>query len=357
MLSTLRLKWPLGQTILLAFLLMLPLAGLAEVIFRSEFVRELLSVPEADHPAEQTVQPQDQLKWERLEQLVEEQGEIDCLFLGSSRLSYNIKPDVFEEAYQAQTGQPIHCFNYGGLLGSGSIVQEANLIVDRYQPDFLIISIESFALDDQIQNRTRATRETNQSIEPGPIGQWLNQHSLAYRYYTTLSSRPQPASSPASGQSWSAQVMSPDGYIPYKISSDSPIEPPTQRLIDDYRRFTPYRILPDNLVKVMELQAQVPILLLELPVHPTLMYFFENGVDTYREMWIEPVETIAARRGTPFWQTSSLEIIPEEGWGDRSRLNPVGAEIFSRWLGGQVGQAAAGGSLQISPGSDRTEQP
>ena len=147
MLTTLRLKWPLGQTLLLAFLFLLPMVGLAEALFRSKLLRE--SFP--DNPAGQAAKPQAELRWERLEQLVEEQGKIDCVFLGSSQLSYAIKPDVFEESFEAQTGQRIHCFNYGGLYGSAAIVQEAELILDHYGPDFLIIPIDGFSVDEQIE--------------------------------------------------------------------------------------------------------------------------------------------------------------------------------------------------------------
>jgi hypothetical protein len=345
-----------GQTILLAFLLLLPIAGLAEALFRSEAIQELLAGPDAQ---QQTVQPLDKLRWERLEQLVEEQGNIDCIFLGSTRLSYTVKPDLFEKAFEAQTGQPIHCFNYGGLVGTATVAQESNLILDRYQPDFLIISTESFAIDDQLQDQAAARLGVQLSADPGPAAKWLDQHSAAYRYYTFLGSAPaQAASSPTTEENWRlAQGMSPDGFIPYGTGSSGPIQPPSQKSINAYRRFTPPHVSPEKLIQVMELQTRVPVLLLELPIHPTVMDFFEDGVDTYRKVWVEPVEQVAARRGIPFWQTHAQDIIPEEGWASRSRLTPQGAEIFSRWLGEQVGQAAAGGSLQISPDSDRTTQP
>jgi hypothetical protein len=46
-------------------------------------------------------------------------------------------------------------------------------------------------------------------------------------------------------------------------------------------------------------------------------------------------------------QTSSKQQIPEAGWWDAAHMNAIGAEIFSKWLGEQVGKAVRKGTIAL----------
>ena len=358
MLSTLRLRWPLGQTLLLAISLLLPMAGIAEAIFRADIVQGQVAGPDLTSPAGQFATPHFELKWNRLARMVEQEGEIDCVFLGGNMLSNDLQPGVFERAFQRQTGQSIRSFNFGDLEGPNAVLLAAEFILEHYDPELIIISTNSFSYEDQARTQHQAGLE-DQLAEP--ITNWLRENSMAYRYYASLQQmQPQPRQLPI----WAEfveqldQTMWPDGFIPYEFPPpQGPLGPPEERLIQTYQQFTPPHVRPDSLAGVMALQKRVPILLVELPVHSTLMYYFKGGAATYQALMLDPVDNVAARHGVPFWHTSALEIVPEEGWGNRSRLNPAGAEIFSRWLGTEVGRAVQEGRLEISSGPDRTGQP
>jgi hypothetical protein len=44
--------------------------------------------------------------------------------------------------------------------------------------------------------------------------------------------------------------------------------------------------------------------------------------------------------GIPYIRTNQFEIIPVDGWWNENHLNLKGANIFSWWLGEQIGSLA-----------------
>ena len=75
------------------------------------------------------------------------------------------------------------------------------------------------------------------------------------------------------------------------------------------------------------------------------MYFFSNGEEDY-EQGTALLQDHAARLGMAFWSTMQLDLIPENGWKDWHHLNYIGAPVFSRWLGEQLGKAVNQGLLE-----------
>src|SRR5579871_563893 len=85
-----------------------------------------------------------------LDALVQKQGPIDCIFIGSSMVHRGINPEVFSDAYKAQTGKDIHCYNFG-LLGAteSSLSPVAKILLERYKPKLLVYGVTPASLDDR----------------------------------------------------------------------------------------------------------------------------------------------------------------------------------------------------------------
>jgi hypothetical protein len=107
------------------------------------------------------------------------------------------------------------------------------------------------------------------------------------------------------------------------------------------RIFAPYQMLDENLdalEAIMEYnESTTQVILVEMPVSDGLYYFFGNGEADY-DTFIARVGELADQHQVPFWRTEPLDSIPDNGWSDYSHLNVAGAEIFSKWLGEQVGR-------------------
>jgi hypothetical protein len=92
-------------------------------------------------------------------------------------------------------------------------------------------------------------------------------------------------------------------------------------------------------------QLGSPVILVEMPVSDGLYYFFGNRESDYNR-FLTRVGELATLHQVPFWQTEPLDFIPDNGWVDYTHLNKTGAEIFSTWLGQQVGRAEHQGSIK-----------
>jgi hypothetical protein len=99
---------------------------------------------------------------------------------------------------------------------------------------------------------------------------------------------------------------------------------------------------PENLAALKQLiqlqNDQLQVLVVEMPVPPTYMYFFGQGQQDYQR-FINQLDMTTTAHATAFWPTTSLSLIPEQGWVDYSHLNTNGAAVSSDWLGQQVGAA------------------
>ena len=102
----------------------------------------------------------------------------------------------------------------------------------------------------------------------------------------------------------------------------------------------------EGLESIMEYtDLGISVILVEMPVADGLYYFFGNRELDYSR-FVTQVDSLARRHQVPFWQTEPLDFIPDNGWVDYSHLNKAGAEVFSKWLGQQVGRAEQQGRIK-----------
>ncbi len=131
--GTLQVTRACGKTLGLAILLVALAWGGSEVVLRL-----LAALSFIQPPSLGSLNAELDVKLPLLDRMAKE-GEIDCLFFGSSQFDSAADPQVFSRAYAELTGQPLRCFNFSlGTLTAQPAGQLAGILVRRYHPGLLI---------------------------------------------------------------------------------------------------------------------------------------------------------------------------------------------------------------------------
>ena len=332
------------------------LTGIGEWAARLSVVRSLLTPPQMDSSHYQLGH-----KLALLDAMVRDRGSVDCIMVGSSMVDVGFDPDAFQSGYQAIAGRDIHCFNFGVDASSAtSTAAIVRILIEDYQPRILIFgtdardyAVASEELDAAVilDSSWIQYRQGNFSLEG-----WLTDISYFYRYRQHLS---QLSRFNFEGTLWSQTKMNYEilinGFTPInKVSTyiNSPPAPDDDSFEVRYytRIFSSYRMLEENLDALEQISShsgsKTQVIIVEMPVSNGLYYFFENGESDYNRFIVQ-VNKMAGMQQVPFWRTEPLDMIPDDGWSDYSHLNTTGAEIFSIWLGRQIGIAEAQGSILV----------
>jgi hypothetical protein len=360
---TLRLTWPFGQTLGLALIVLFLLVGLAELFARSEGFQAPLTAP-----AMGTHHYQLGPKMARLQAAIRKDGPIDCLILGSSMVDLGFDPQAFEEEYKNYTGQDIHCFNFGidalPAVGSAAL---ADILVKDFKPDILIYGTDArdYAVAPDAEDALAILDSNWIQYRLGhfTIEGWLLENFDLYRYRDILSRLIRFNYKGALRSSTKLNhEITPDGFTPYSTVGRYVHDPPDPQ--DDsfqityyYSLLANYEMREENLTGLEQILSQnrqsAQVIIVEMPVPDGYFYFFGNGKDDYKR-FIGQITDLANNNDVPFLQTTMRNMIPDDGWVDYSHLNTKGAQIFSQWLGQQVGEAVNRGTISIEePSSDR----
>jgi hypothetical protein len=352
---TLQIRTVSGQTVWLTVLLLILFTGIAEWVARSEFFQVPLTPPRMGSRHYELG-----YKLALLSALARKTGYVDCIMLGSSTVDAGFDPAVFETGYKQMTGRDIHCLNFGiDASTTASTAALVRIVVEDYHPRLLIIGTDprNYAvpredLDPAVILNTPwvAYRQGNFSLEG-----WLLDISYLYRYRQHLGRL---ARFQFDGTLWSNTKMNyeirPNGFSPLSKVSTYINAPPNPKddsfeVIYYTRIYSSYHILPENLEGLQSIldynESGIPVILVEMPASDGLYYFFGNREADYNR-FLTQVAELAAMHHVPFWRTEPLDFIPDDGWADYSHLNKTGAEIFSTWLGQQVGRAELQGRIK-----------
>ena len=354
--ATLQIRTVPGKTFWLTILLLILLTAVAELVTRSESFQLPLTLPRMGSRHYQMGH-----KLALLDRLSRKTGGIDCIMLGSSMVDNGFDPSAFEASYREMTGRDIHCFNFGiDASTSASTAALVRIIVEDYQPSLLILGTDprdyAVAREDPdpavvLNTPWIAYRQGDFSLDG-----WLLDHSYLYRYRQHLGRL---ARFQFEGTLWSDTRMNNEilsnGHTPLSKVSTYINHPPNPK--DDsfevtyYTRiYSSYQMLPENLEALESSldynDSVTKLILLEMPVADGLYFFFGNHESDYKRFLTE-VDERARKHHVPFWRTEPLDFIPDQGWADYSHLNRSGSEIFSTWLGQQVGRAEQQGSTNI----------
>ena len=331
------------------------LVGMAECVTRLEYFQAHLTPPVMGSRHYQLGH-----KLALLDAEIIKNGPVDCIMVGSSMVDVGFDPESFQGGYQEITGENINCFNFGiDASSAASTSALSKILVEDYHPPLLLFGTDprDYAVarsdpDPAVVLNTPwvAYRQGDFSLEG-----WLLEHSYLYRYRQHLSRL---ARFQFDGTLWASTKLKneilPDGFTPLSIVSTYINDPPNPQdesfEVTYYTRlYSSYQMLHENLVSLEDIMAQngpgTQVILVEMPVAEGLYYFFGNGRADYNQ-FLTQVGQLAKQNNVPFWQTESLDFIPDEGWVDYSHLNTTGAEIFSAWLGQQVGVAEEQGMIK-----------
>ena len=341
----LQLKIVPGKTFLFTVFLFILLVAVGESVARSVSLQAVLTPPRMGSRHYQLGH-----KLFLLDGLVQKNGPVDCIMLGSSMVDTGFDPAAFETAYREITGRDIHCFNFG--IDASSVASTAALtkiIVEDYQPRLLIIGTDprDYAVSKEdpdpaviLNTPWVAYRQGDFSLDG-----WLLENSYLYRYRQHLArlARFQFEGTISSRTKLRYEIL-PNGFTPLnKVSTyiNNHHNPGDDSFEVQYytRIYSSYQMLDENLSAlegIMEFDGSgSDVILVEMPVADGLYYFFGNREADY-DRFLTQVGGLAELHDIPLWQTEPLDFIPDNGWADYSHLNTMGTEIFSTWLGQQV---------------------
>ncbi|MBD3307296.1 hypothetical protein GF339_12720 [candidate division KSB3 bacterium] len=349
---TLHLQWPFGQTVIIAVILVGLFTGGIELLARSELIQSYLPAPIIGSGHRHF-----DVKLPLLETMVQREGPVDCIFVGASPVHRGINPQIVSQIFEERTGQRLRGFNFGLAAANMPIIETmARILVQRYKPHVLVVQslLNTEKQGQGAERRLSRNPWTQYQLDDRTIDGWLMNYSVAYRYYLRLRvwlEDPETSKNlaikelevQADGFGYTADVM-PGISIP----PDPKKEPKFFRKMADFS-ISPRHV--EALEQILQLQSQVQIVLVEVPLHPTFFHFFEDGRADYHRT-IAETERLARKHGVLFSPTTHLNLIPDEGWKDRHHMNATGAKIFSTWLAERLAEAVQLGYLTLPESSE-----
>ncbi len=295
------------------------------------------------------------MTWARLKAYVAEQGQPDCIFIGSSQVLRGIEPLTLAAAYHEKTGQDLRCFTFGvrGLDAKNSY-GVARLVLQDYHPRLIVFGTDIPSYSPQRAEGLRGDLGRHAwmryRLGEASLDGWLIDHSAALRAYLPYRFWYSPAFAEmqAEDEKFEYQITR-EGFGQLERTAQNIDEPPQpgdtqEEFFDLLRDFTLSAEQLESLDRILALQSSVGVIVVEAPLHPSFFHFFGNGRADY-DRGLEAVRERTAAAKVEFIETTDVQLIPDEGWANRNHPNPQGALIFSRWLGEQMGALAQAGRL------------
>jgi hypothetical protein len=296
----------------------------------------------------------------RLEKLVQDGEPIDCIFLGNSMIWLGVNPLVVNRTFQAETGQEIHCFNFGvSALPASSAGEIATMLVKRYRPKLLIYgtfardyTIPSDAEDAYVVSDTPWLQYQNGEFN---LKGWLYAHSSVFQYTGhlrdfLLMNYLEDVFVPRDIPRYQTYGLDPKYDIRVDVSKPPDFDARDNR--DPVKWLGQFEIQPENLDGLQRIVQQsgnnTRVIVIEMPFYETAYAFFPNGKQDY-ETYIQQVDSATASSAVPLWRLDEQPSLSPHLWWDYFHLNLEGADEFSRWLGRQLAGAYLQGELEFNP--------
>lgn len=337
--KSVRFKLSLGR-IPLSLLLLLFLLGLAELVARSRYFRaHVISI---DIGSRHT---QFELQRGRLEMIVADGGQIECIFLGNSMVWRGFNPAAFARTLRKHSGRELRCFNFGvDGMPAASAAAVASVLVQEYKPSYLIYGTD--ARDYAVPPDAGAAAALQQTPwlryrlgEFSAVG-WLYEHVHLLRYGQTLAHLLQLEDLSLierDAQNINADNFgfNPDSNVGRYVNT-SPLEHQDMRSVrHDLDLLSDYTIYPEHVKGLAEIaalnSASTEVILVGMPVPETYLHFFGQGAEDY-ERYLALVTETAQEAQIPFVRPRLTGLAPDNGWADYNHLNRSGARAFSHWL-------------------------
>lgn len=285
----------------------------------------------------------------RLARFAGTKGQVDCIFLGSSLVWLGLNPSTFEEAYERETGQQIRCFNFGvEALPANAAADLAEVLISDYHPRLLIYgtSARDYAIG-RTQEESRAVSDTpwlQEKLGQKTATSWVVTNSYLVRYVKEISRLLR-----LERHSWNS-LSQPDlsqGFL--GKTTEATREHYEAAARDAARWLRPYEIQRENLQGLITILHQrekgIAVIVVEMPVNSQYSAYFENGRGDYTR-FVTQLTRVAVAEDAILLRAPADDVIPEDGWWDRSHLNQLGAEAFSQWMANEVSQLENMGEIR-----------
>lgn len=347
--TTLRIEWPIGTTLLVGLVLLTALWSVGEVLLRLDFFESIIPAPSVA-----TRHRKFEVTLGKYWNSLKNREDLDCLILGNSMAQSGINPEAFSDGYQNVIGRPIECFTFGvdGLAPEFGVTM-ARILFSYNQPRLLIYGFDTGSLDKgagtAAKNRLLESPWIQYKLGTWNIEGWLIEHSDVYRRLLVFRNWTEPDFSEdiRSGYVWQRR-MYPNGFWPAKGGTELIFIDPDPELEEKFfSRLEGFRLSSSQLSGLSDL-AQLPsetqVVVVELPVHPTFVQFYENGIEDY-ERALSAAREVLDHEGVLFLTTTERNLIPDTGWKNRNHMNPLGADAFSSWLGEEIARRVKEGQI------------
>ena len=352
---TLKISRPRNPALLYGAILFVLACMVGEMLARTSFVQARIP-----YQAYGTNHTQLELQLNILDKFVRENGAPDCFIFGSSQAFREVDPVAFARAYEAAGGEKVTCYNFGvtgSQIWTTSILNK--ILIQKYHPRLVVIGTSfldytegrEFQIDERFKENDWLEFQTSKFT----LGGWLTEHSYAWRALTLLS-----YAAPygmrysevlREAHKWDGEIAE-SGFAISQKSIDPSVPVETGFVKNLQQEFGNFGVSERNLSALEETiafsqQAGDQVLLAEMTYHPALLELKDQRgnprVDKEQILsFIGKVNArlndIAARHEIVFLEFDPAFSLPETGWFDLYHLNRVGAEVFSRWLGGQAAQ-------------------
>ena len=269
-----------------------------------------------------------------LEQDIRQRGALDCLIVGDSMANDGPDPKVIEQAYQAETGAPLHCFNFGMpalmLDASGPLATALN---NRFQPRLMIVMLSARDFDPTygVTFRHVASSDwTQQNLGNTSLRGWAVNSLYSYRYALFLQYWLNPLNRESFTNAW--RDITPQGFTPlhgYGSTFDLTRPQPDFQISDP--------TIQNGFDHLLQLKrAGVDLLVVDAPISPD---YYEAYRENFVEPYIQSMQNILSTHDIPFWLTRDLSTsITSEGWYDVQHVNEIGVPVVSAWLGKRLAE-------------------
>jgi hypothetical protein len=347
--KTFRCMKPFGATLWTSAIILVVLVFALELGLRAEPLQQFLGrmIPNL---GSRHLQMEEQFA--RLNRFAAAEGEVDCVFLGSSLVWLGINPPTFEEVFELETVKPIRCFNFGiEALPTNAAADLAEVIVRDYHPSLLIYgtSARDYAIgrDEEESRVVSDTPWLQDRLGRKTARSWLVMNSYTVRYVKEMSRLLL-----LERHSWNS-LSQPDisqGFL--GKTTEARREHYEAAARDAATWLRPYEIQEENLQSLSTILRQrekgVAIIVVEMPVYSQYFDYFENGKEDYTR-FVTLLTRVAGSEDAILLRAPAYNMIPEDGWWDRSHLNQHGAEAFTQWLAKHVAHLSVAGEIMAPP--------
>ncbi len=288
-----------------------------------------------------------EIKWQRLDQFVQDNGGVDVILLGNSMVNTGIDPEVFAKYFSATGEETLRVFNFGveGLT-IVPMVDLTRLLIETYHPAAILYYTELrdyiAGNGDDVAESFLANGWLQYRMGQNSITGWIVDHSvalqslLAWRNWTRDDF---PDTYLQNLRRW--ENTRPDGYEPeiqlskFKGELPDPNDPDDQQF---YALYGNYTIDPGRLEALKTLLALdnsgTNIWITEFPASPGFYDYF-GGQQVHAD-YLNEISVYIADHGGVFVPPVNPNLIPLMGRNDDHHLNFIGARIYSGLLSRQL---------------------